>query len=647
MIKKISTSRGMMMVEVDTTKASSKGEVACHCPICTDGRLSKHQKEKKLSVNIITDEWRCNHCGAAGRILKDIPDRNYERVPYLRKPLPLDIVDDKSEYLWQWLESDRRIPRSIAIWLGIYTTVKGIKLKNVPDEYKEQWQDQFANQYVFAFPFLVDNGVVDCQYRDTWKNFSMESEAEKIFYNIDSLKGKTKVLITEGMIDVASVYTALGTETDWAIISVPNGATISPREIEIYNLTGDVEIIGEVNLEYFLNTQDKFGKIEEICFAGDIDAAGVKLRKSIFRIVAIDKTKMLSLVDWSEIKKPDGTPCKDANDVLKVNPEFIQICIDKRKFTGKTFVKTIIDCMPEIMSHYFNGMVMALKTGWQEFDYHFGMKSGDLVIGNGWQASGKTIFTVNLMLTFAWYYNWKWALWMPENYPESLVYEMLMEVLINRSMNNKSEMHFSVKEIESASKWIHEHFFCIEETEVSYTPDDIRRITKSMIRMHGINGLLIDPWNSLLEDETYYKLGGHKWLENQLTIQKSFNKQYGIATIILAHPVTLDSKGRSGNSDGSFSHPTIFQIDGGKIWAAKADVYFTAHRPNPSNQSDRTTEVYVQKLKTWKLYGIPTGEKNPVLFTMEPSSGRFLSVTGNFAFDTQNKFSDSQTQLIF
>jgi twinkle protein len=648
MTEKIATPRGMMHIEVNRTSANVKGEVACICPICTPGREPQHQKEKKLSVNIFSNAWRCNHCGAAGYILKDVPDRsNGEKIAYLRRALPMEEKDHNAENLWTWYERTRGIPRSVAIWLGSYVTIKELTLKHAPEGY-ESLVGQKVKQHVLAFPFLNDGAVVDCQYRDWLKNFTMEYGTDKIFYNLDSVKGKTKVLITEGMIDVASIYTAIGMDTDWAVVSVPNGATISPAEEEIFKQTGNVEVINEVNLSYYLVCQPKFEKIVEYCFAGDADAAGIKLRKSFFRILSADTTKTLSWVDWAQVKRADGSNCKDANDVLLVDPTKIIYCINTRKFTGSTSVRTAIDCKPEIISHYFNGLTMALKSGYPKFDYHFGIKAGDLVIGTGWQGAGKTSFTLNLMLCYAWHYNWKWAIWSPENYPESLIYEQISEILMNKSMDRKSDVKFTVAQIERALVWIHDHFYCIEmKKDITYTPADIRVIATKMVQMYGINGILIDPWNSLLEDDTYYKLGGHKWLENQLTLQNAFSKQYSVTSIILAHPITLDSKDRKGNDDGSFRHPTIYQIDGGKIWSAKADVYFTVHRPNSSNKTDVVTEVYVQKLKVWKLYGIPTGEINPVVFTMDPTTGRF-KIGDQFPIDSSTMLNDDkQTEINF
>lgn len=126
----------------------------------------------------------------------------------------------------------KKISETIAKWLGIYITIRPMKLKNVPDKF-EQWRDTFYNQHVFAF-HIMDGAAVNCQYRDSWKNFSMERDADKIMYNIDSVKGKSKVIITEGMIDVASIYTDLGIESEWAVISVPNGATITDAEKEVF-----------------------------------------------------------------------------------------------------------------------------------------------------------------------------------------------------------------------------------------------------------------------------------------------------------------------------------------------------------------------------------------------------------------------------
>ena len=630
------------MVEYDRTRAGSDGEVYVVCPYCSNSRRHGHQKEKKLAINIQTDKWRCNHCGIGGHLLSEQPDRKKgEYIAFLRRALPMELEDHEGTQIWNWYTQERRISMAVALAQGVYVVRKPMMLKNFWDK---AWEGRIANQTCLAFPYLLDDAVVNCQYRDQYKNFTMEKDADRIFYNINSLKGKKKVIITEGMVDVHSVYTALGLETDWAVVSVPNGCTISDTEREVYEKTGNIEIINEVNLDYFTLCWDKFKEIEEFCFGGDIDAAGLKLKKSFFRMLSAEKTRITSEITWNTVISPEGKPSKDANDVLRIDPQLVVKCIEQRRFLGKTYVRTAEECQGEMMSHYFNGFTYALKPGWPIFDIHFGIRTGDLVIGNGWPGSGKSSFLANLILAYAWHYNWKFLLWMPENYPESLVYEWLAEILMNRSMNKDSEIRITIPQLERATKWIHEHFFCIEEQdEVNYTPEDVRNIAKRMVFTHGINALVIDPWNSLLEDDLFYKMGSYGWLKNQLTIQKSFSRQYGITTFIMLHPTTPDVKDKKGNDDGSFRHPTVVMADGGKIWWAKADVFFTIHRPNFSNQTDNATDVYVQKLKTQKLYGVITGESNPVRFLLDCTTGRFTTVDGKFCIDS-SKLQDDNTQ---
>ena len=627
MIVKIATERGAISLELPSVIKGD--ETYCVCPLCTPGREERHKKEKKLSVNLIKGCWRCNHCGKSGYIIDESKMSKFTGKPYfIDRQLPIDVVDNESAFLWKWLTEERKISETIAKWLGIYITIRPMKLKNVPDKF-EQWRDTFYNQHVFAFPYIMDGAAVNCQYRDSWKNFSMERDADKIMYNIDSVKGKSKVIITEGMIDVASIYTDLGIESEWAVISVPNGATITDAEKEVFEKTGDIEVFNEINLDYFTSSIERFSKIEEFCFAGDVDAAGIKLRKSIQRIVSALPDKLFSVVNWSSVKFEDGKPCKDSNDVLKVGPTMIKSCIERRKFVGSEIIRRALDTLPEIFSIYYNGLTKALKPKYGRFDDHFGIKPGDLIVGTGWPGSGKTIFTLNLTVIYSFHYNWKWGIWMPENYPISLLYSTIAEIYAGRSMDRNSSIAFTQSQLEKSMEWVHDHFFIVDmDAKKAFTPVDIRNKMNRMISMYNINGFVIDPWNSLIEDETYFKLGGHKWLENQLTLINAMSKQYGVTTIIMVHPITQEKQGRKGNDDGTFRHPTMYEADGGKIWSAKCDVFFTVHRPY-SDFSDTSSDVYVQKLKTWKLYGIPTGENNPVRFNMEPSSNRFY-INGTF-----------------
>ena len=100
-------------------------------------------------------------------------------------------------------------------------------------------------------PIWVNDELINTKFRDGKKNFKLVKDAEKILYNLDSVKNSNYVIFVEGEIDVASWLTA-GKKS---AVSVPNGFTKS----------------GKVNMDYLDNYVHIFDSIETIYIGVDDD----------------------------------------------------------------------------------------------------------------------------------------------------------------------------------------------------------------------------------------------------------------------------------------------------------------------------------------------------------------------------------------
>jgi 5S rRNA maturation endonuclease (ribonuclease M5) len=248
-------------IEIQTNK--TVGEWKTTCPQCSHTR--KKKTDKCLSVNLGKRVWRCNHCEWSGG-LPPIEGNKIEYKIEYKKP-EWKNKTDLSEKLVKWFEA-----RGIS-----QNTLKNMKIS----EGIEWMPSVQAETNTMQFNYFYLNELINVKYRDGKKGFKLAKDAEKIFYNIDSIIGSESVYIVEGEMDVLS-FVECGVKN---CISVPNGAKSS--------------------LDECLNNYIDLFEEKEIIIAVDNDKDGKELQ-----------IKLLEAFDYKNCKIIDWKDCKDANEFL-------------------------------------------------------------------------------------------------------------------------------------------------------------------------------------------------------------------------------------------------------------------------------------------------------------------------------------------
>jgi twinkle protein len=246
-------------IEIDETKL--RGEQKTTCPQCSESR--KKKTDKCLSVNMIKRVWRCNHCDWSGG-LPPVEGQKIEFKIEYKKP-EWKNKTQLSEKAVKWFES-----RAIS-----QTTLKNMKISE-----GLEWMPKFEKEVnTIQFNYFYLNELINIKYRDALKGFKLAKDAEKIFYNIDSIIGSDLIYIVEGEIDVLS-FVEVGIKN---CISVPNGAKSS--------------------LDECLNNYIDLFEDKEIIIAVDADKDGRELQDKLLERFGAENCKFL---DWND--------CKDANE---------------------------------------------------------------------------------------------------------------------------------------------------------------------------------------------------------------------------------------------------------------------------------------------------------------------------------------------
>jgi len=217
------------------------GQEKTLCPKCSAGR--KNKTDKCLSVNITTGEYNCkNSCGFVGNV------RSYERPHNPR----IEYKKPDQSIIKQILRKDKTVA-----WFK----QRGINEKTLERFLifnKEEWMPQTGKaENCICFPYLRDTEVVNVKFRDAKKNFRMVKDAELIFYNINSMVGKKKVIITEGecFMPTAEVLTKSG----WVSFADYNGEPVAQQDtngsIAFVNPTAIVSKLYDGDMIEFVNKQ--------------------------------------------------------------------------------------------------------------------------------------------------------------------------------------------------------------------------------------------------------------------------------------------------------------------------------------------------------------------------------------------------------
>lgn len=637
-----SSSSGSHMINV----AGDKNEEYIVCPLCSAYRKDNHKSDKKLNVDLTKQVWRCNHCGEGGHLHEKDDIEIRKDLISKRGLTPLQMSKGKMERigdkLMDWVIHTRKVSEKALYALRWRQSMANFRNND----------GTFSSRSALCFMVYIDGVLVNIHYRDSHKNFTREKAADTVPYNWDSVKGKKKVYLVEGEIDVGSVYSIEDVRKGWigeiGCASVPNGGTITDAERAEFEKTGDITIDKPLKLEWLNKLYDDLKHADEIVIATDDDATGVKLRKELSRRLGVDRCKY---VTFTHRLRPDGKKCKDANDVLMHHgaEPLLEDLLAAKLFPSPNVVDEV-EAANDVDDLYKNGMQYGLSVGYASTDRHFTLQKGHPGCFYGWPGSGKTAVALNILVNMAVLHGWVGGVYCPENYPVKLLLSTLMEIYTGKSFdkNAKETVRMSKQEYEKAKVFILAHFKFLDNPN-GFSLKELLGEAKGMIRRYDIDFLYIDPWNSLNLDST---VEVDKTNRNMNEVVR-FAVNNNICTLINVHPNTPDKK-----MDKSLP-PSVFQLEGGLIWMKKMYFMVCIHQPPKEGygtdgkslwQTDTSFEFDVTKNKWHKTMGIPTSVTgSPVKLQFVRTSSRVVELDGSSPLGSSSKArrtrEDQQKQL--
>lgn len=266
-------------------------------------------------------------------------------------------------------------------------------------------------------------------------------------------------------------------------------------------------------------------------------------------------------------------------------------------------------------SIYLNGYIQAKELGVPELDKHFKRTKGDLTVISGIGNYGKSSFMKWEMLFRLIRFGEKVAIFTPEELPAEQFYHDLVEIYFGKDCTPRNPLRPHYETYMKIYDWIGENIFMVYPKSVSPTPSYVKEVFLSLIVKHGVERVVIDPFNQMAND--YGKSGGRsdKYLETFLSDCSRFAKKNNVYFDIVVHPHKM-KKG----DDGNYPCPDVFDLADGAMWNNKADNILIYHRPFAQTTPDNPLcEFHSKKIRRQKIVGV----KGSFEFELNRSTRRY------------------------
>ena len=508
----------------------SHGQEKTKCPKCSPTR--KKSFDLCLSVNIDDGVWNCHHCGWKGTLKKK--RQIVEQVIEKPKPPKTSIPDN----VYQWFED------------------RGISQETVDREkigYDNRW---------IHFPFYKDGEVVNIKSRTGDKRFRQSKNAEKCFYRFDVMSGMETIIITEGEMDALSLVEA-GYNN---VVSVPDGA-IAPNSNP-----------SDRKFSYLLSAEEHLMNATTIILAMDNDSSGNAMREELSRRIGREKCY--------RVNYPEG--CKDMNEVLIKHGEdrLTEIITDAHPYPidGVVLIDDVLEDAIDLLN---TPDTKGLTTGWEALDEYYRISPSEVTIVTGVPNMGKSEWMDALMINLIQDNGWKFGIFSAENFPVKHHLLKLVGKFTNKPFWGNDRMEEATAR--NSMNILNEHIKFIGTQEDSVTMESILDQARILNFRYGLNGLVIDPWNTIEhkfrdgESETNY-------VSRILASLNTFAKIHEIHIWVVAHPRKMES-----DNNRKPVVPTPYDISGSANFYNKADNCITVHRHR--SDDDDYVGIHVQKVR--------------------------------------------------
>ncbi|KAI3697526.1 hypothetical protein L6452_30619 [Arctium lappa] len=565
------------------------------CPMCKGGESS----EKALSLFVSEDGnaavWTCFRakCGWKGstRAFADVKSsyntmKKLSRVKRIKEIAEEDLnleplCHDLLEYFAERMISEETLRRNSVM------------------------QRRYENRIVIAFTYRRKGELVSCKYRDLEKKFWQESDTEKILYGLDDIEGASDIIIVEGEMDKLAMEEA-GFRN---CVSVPDGA---PPKVSSKELPSHEQ---DTKYQYLWNCKEYLEKASRIILATDGDQPGQALAEELARRLGRERCWR---VTWPS--KNENEHFKDANEVLMfMGPAVLREVIQTAELYPIKGLFNFRDYFNEIDAYYYQtlGSEIGISTGWKAIDDLYNVVPGELTVVTGVPNSGKSEWIDALLCNLNESVGWKFALCSMENKVREHARKLLEKRLKKPFFDvryAKSVERMTPEDLEAGKQWLSDTFHLIRcEKDCLPSISWVLDLAKAAVLRHGVNGLVIDPYNEL-DHQRPSNQTETEYVSQMLTSVKRFAQHHSCHVWFVAHPKQLQQ--------WTGKPPNLYDISGSAHFINKCDNGIVIHR----NRDPEAGAMDLVQICVRKVRNKVSGTIGDAFLTYNRVTGEYLDI---------------------
>jgi twinkle protein len=520
-----------------------------YCPGC-EAVGKKNFRDSSLSVNLVKKVANCHKCGTRYK---------------WGKASKVEVKED--EYV---------LPSKKGIHIPSGGVIEYVKSRGISEqtikacmvgvkEFKDR-KTKKTKEFV-VFPYMQCGEFVNAKYRGVEdKEFRQEANAKPILWNYDLCDGAGTIILTEGEFDAMAIMESLGPERAIFSVNDPDKA----NKIGVTSINNgainenDKDIEGK--LKGFRFCYDLFENADKVILATDEDVQGRRLRDEL-------AARMPEGIEVAVMKFGEQ---KDANEMLKKEGASKLVeAIDNNKLWFPKSIQNLEDFEQEFFDMVVNGQIKGTTTYYDAVDQIWKWRKKEVTIITGYANEGKSTVYLQLAMAKAKHDGDKFLVYTPENMPQAEFIDDLVQCYVGKTLDSESSNQATEQEIREAFDFVKKHFFLISPEEGVATTEDIIAAATAAKRSHGIDHLVIDPYNMVVHD---FKIGDREdlYVSKFMTKLKMMAIKLSISVALIAHQVTPEYPDKKTRN---FRPPSMYKIKGGGTFADKADNVLTFWRP--------------------------------------------------------------------
>ena len=198
----------------------------------------------------------------------------------------------------------------------------------------------------------------------------------------------------------------------------------------------------------------------------------------------------------------------------------------------------IEDVLEDAVELYNKPEHKGLSTGWMDLDENYRISNSEVSVVTGIPNMGKSEWMDALMINMIQLYCWKFGVFSAENFPVKHHLLKLTGKFAKQPFWGDEKM--PEQTLRASMEVMNDHIKFIGTQEDSITIESILEQAKILTYRDGLNGLIIDPWNTIEhkygdgENETNY-------ISRVLSQINAFAKIYELHIWVVAHPRKMEN----------------------------------------------------------------------------------------------------------